>query len=149
MDSREGATPHTLTVHQPAAEITFPNHAKSPRMAQSPCRTPSVVQFIRHLHRQLGRKLILVWDRWSVHRSAARELLHRSPDWLQIEWLPAYAPDLNPVEAMWSYTKHGQLANFLPDDIQDLEDAVVESIADQHYDTKLKQSFFQTAQLDL
>ena len=50
---------------------------------------------------------------------------------------------------MWSYTKHGQLANFLPDDIQDLEDAVVESISDQHYDTKLKQSFFQTAQLDL
>jgi len=112
-------------------------------------RAPSVVQFVRHLHRQLGCKLILVWDRWSVHRSAARELLHNTPAWLQIEWLPSYAPELNPVEAMWSYTKHGQLANFLPDDIQDLEDAVVESISDQHYDTKLKQSFFQTAQLDL
>ncbi len=112
-------------------------------------RAPSVVQFVRHLHRQLGCKLILVWDRWSVHRSAARELLRNTPAWLQIEWLPSYAPELNPVEAMWSYTKHGQLANFLPDDIQDLEDAVVESISDQHYDTKLKQSFFQTAQLNL
>ena len=36
MDSWKGATPHTLTVHQPAAEIAFPNHAKSPSMAQSP-----------------------------------------------------------------------------------------------------------------
>ena len=48
-------------------------------------RAPSVVQFVRHLHRQLGCKLILVWDRWSVHRSAARELLHNAPAWLQIE----------------------------------------------------------------
>jgi transposase len=26
-------------------------------------------------------------------------------------WLPAYAPDLNPVEGMWSALKRGVLAN--------------------------------------
>jgi len=38
-------------------------------------RTPNVVEFVRQVHRQLGRKLILVWDRWSVHRSAAKAFL--------------------------------------------------------------------------
>ena len=37
--------------------------------------------------------------------------------WLHVEWLPAYAPDLNPVEAMWSCTKYGDLANYTPDDL--------------------------------
>ena len=48
-----------------------------------------LVEFIKQLHRQLGRRLILVWDRWSVHRSAAKQLAHY--DWLQVAYLPAYA----------------------------------------------------------
>ena len=55
-----------------------------------------LVEFIKQLHRQLGRRLILVWDRWSVHRSAAKQLAHY--DWLQVAYLPAYVPELNPVE---------------------------------------------------
>jgi transposase len=31
--------------------------------------------------------------------------------WLVVERLPAYAPDLNPVEALWSSLKGGELAN--------------------------------------
>ena len=36
---------------------------------------------------------------------------------LTLERLPAYAPDLNPVEAVWSWLKYGQLANFVPDGV--------------------------------
>lgn len=112
-------------------------------------RTPDVVEFVRHLHRQLGRNLILVCDRWAVHRAAVKFLLHNQADWLTVEWLPSYAPDLNPVEAMWSYTKYGDLANFLPDDLIELEEAILDSIAAQHRDHRLKSSYFQAAQLTL
>ena len=110
--------------------------------------TDNVMFFLRQLHQQLRRKLILICDRWSVHRSAVKRLQQKH-DWLQVEWLPSYAPDLNPVEAMWSYTKHCDLANYIPDDIAALEDAVLDSLADQHHDKRLKESFFRKAQLHL
>ena len=111
-------------------------------------RTENVMFFLKQLHRQLRRNLILVCDRWSVHRSAVRRLQEKHA-WLQAEWLPPYAPDLNPVEAMWSYTKHGDLANYIPDDISDLENAVLDSLAQQHYDQRLKQAYFRRAGLTL
>jgi transposase len=110
-------------------------------------RTPHVVAYLRGLHRQLRRPLIVVMDRLNAHRSAVRELRQSGAKWLQVEWLPPYAPDLNPVEAVWGHTKCSDLANFVPDDIDHLYDAVAESVADLEYDQRLKYSFFQTAQL--
>lgn len=52
--------------------------------------TADVEDFVKQLHRQIGRPLIVVWDRWNVHRSAAKRLARRR--WVQIEYLPAYAP---------------------------------------------------------
>ena len=39
---------------------------------------------------------------------------------LAIEWLPGYAPELNPVEYIWGYWKHHQLPNFCPHDFTEL-----------------------------
>lgn len=108
-----------------------------------------VIAFLRSLHRSIRRPLIIVLDRWSVHRSAVRQLQSRRSRWLDVEWLPAYAPDLNPVEAMWSCTKHGDLANYLADDLFDLGDAIVDSLIRQRDDRRIKQSYFHTARLDL
>jgi transposase len=95
----------------------------------------------------LRRHLILVGDRGRIHRAAAKRL--QDAEWLDIEWLPAYAPELNPVEALWSHTKHGDLANFVPDDVQELEDGLLESLCDQYYNGPLKRSFFHTTRLNL
>jgi len=112
-------------------------------------RTPHAMAYLRELHRQLRRPLIVVLDRLNVHRAAARELRQAGAKWLHVEWLPPYAPDLNPVEAIWSHAKCSDLANFVPDDIQHLRDAVIESVGDLERDERLKHSFFQTAQLSL
>ena len=111
-------------------------------------RTEHVMFFLKHLHRQLQRKLILVCDRWSVHRSAIRRLQAKH-SWLEAELLPPYAPDLNPVEAMWSYTKHCDLANYIPDNVTELEDQILDSLASQNYDQRLKQGYFKRAGLGL
>jgi transposase len=40
--------------------------------------------------------------------------------WLQVVELPGYAPDLNPVEPMWSALKGKDLANYAATDRADL-----------------------------
>jgi transposase len=110
---------------------------------------PHVVAYLREVHRQLRRPLIVVLDRLNVHRAAVRELRQAGAAWLHVEWLPPYAPDLNPVEAIWGNTKYSDLANFVPDDIDHLRDAVIQSVGDLEWDERLKHSFFQTAELPL
>jgi putative transposase len=112
-------------------------------------RTPEIVRYLRDLHRQLRRPLIVVMDRLPAHRSAVSQLRKQAAAWLHVEWLPGYAPDLNPVEALWSYSKYSRLANFTPDDRDELLDAVVGAVGDVHLDPPLLASFFQSAQLRL
>lgn len=89
----------------------------------------------------------MVLDRWSVHRAAARQILVSGYTDISFEWLPAYAPELNPVEARWGHTKFGDLANFVPDDTSHLEQAVHSSLTKQSQKPHLKASYFKTAQL--
>jgi hypothetical protein len=69
-------------------------------------------------------------------------------DWLRVEWLPAYAPDLN-VEAIWNHAKYADLPNHVPDDVWELHDLVAESRNDQHFRPHLLRSFFRRAKLTL
>jgi putative transposase len=41
------------------------------------------------------------------------------PDWLHIEWLPGYAPDLNPAEGVWNHIKAREMANLCPNAIEE------------------------------
>jgi len=65
------------------------------------------------------------------------------------EWLPPYAPDLNPAEAVWCHTKYGDLANFVPADVTDLEVEAELSLEAAAADQRLLRSFFETAELPL
>lgn len=112
-------------------------------------RTGEVVDFIRHLRKQLQRPMIICLDRWQVHRSAAKRIAASRLKSIEFEWLPAYAPELNPVEPRWSHTKHGELANFVPNDTSHLKRNVRSSLRKQHTDHQLKLSFFKSAKLKL
>jgi transposase len=63
--------------------------------------------------------------------------------------VPAYCPELNPVEAMWSHAKYSDLANFVAADVEHLDAAVHESLGGQTRGHRLQLSFFKTAQLRL
>jgi len=109
--------------------------------------TATAVSFVKQLRRRLGRPLIVVWDRWQVHRSAARQIAASRTKRIEFEWLPAYAPELNPVEPRWSHAKYGQLANFVPDDAPQLKRSVRSALKKQAADHRLKHSFFRAANL--
>lgn len=106
-----------------------------------------LVSSVRQLHRHVPGPLILVWDRSGPHRKAARLLLAKSPSWLRIEWLPPYAPDLNPTEQCWNQAKNTDLANLLPDDVGQLTRSVRKSFSRQRSNQDLLRSYFKTAKL--
>jgi transposase len=86
-----------------------------------PIRAPQVIGFLRSLRRHLRGPILLVWDRLGAHRArATRDWRASQRHWLQVEWLPAYAPQLNPVENLWAYLKAGDSANFCALDLADL-----------------------------
>lgn len=109
--------------------------------------TERAVSFVAALLRHFPRGIILVWDRWSVHRAAARRLARRFPRRVQIEWLPAYAPDLNPDEQVWNRAKYTDLANFIPEDVAQLSRSVRQSLRRMRSQPTLLRSFFQHAGL--
>jgi transposase len=51
------------------------------------------------------------------------QFLYRNRDWLNIEWLPGYAPDLNPIEGVWCNIKGRELANLCADQIHEATQA--------------------------
>ena len=64
----------------------------------------------------------------SADRKAVRLLQQAHTDWFEVEWLPAYAPELNLVEMVRNHSKYGVLANFIPGDVEDLRQAVTASL---------------------
>jgi transposase len=107
------------------------------------------IELITLVHRHLQRKFILVLDRYNVHRKAVRLLSEKYPQWFDTEWLPAYAPELNPVEQVWNHSKYSDLANFIPDDVHHLHRQLYSSIRDQRGKSALLRSFFKHAKLAL
>jgi putative transposase len=75
-----------------------------------------VVKFLRGLCSQLQKPLILVWDRSLTHRAKILDKFFARHLNLYREFLPPYAPDLNPVEMLWGHLKGNPLANFAPTD---------------------------------
>ena len=70
-----------------------------------------------------------MWDGLGAHRSRAmRAFLATQRDWLVVERLPAYAPDLNPVEALWSNLKGQELANLACDTLGEVIQATRQGI---------------------
>ena len=90
----------------------------------------SVAHFLRDLLRHLRGRVVVVWDGGGNHKGPVVRAFLRRNRRLRLERLPAYAPDLNPVEAVWSWLKYGRLANFVPDDIPALDDEVIERLVE-------------------
>ena len=106
-----------------------------------------VVAFLRDLLRHLRGKVVILWDGGSNHKGPViREFLRKNKR-LRLERLPAYAPDLNPVECVWSWLKWGRLANFVPDDLTDLDDWIVEYLVALKHDPKLLRALWERSDL--
>jgi transposase len=79
-----------------------------------------VVQFLRYLQRHLRRPIVLLWDGGPIHqRQMVKDYLAGSCARFHVYRFPAYAPELNPDEYVWTQTKR-HLTNATPQDVDEL-----------------------------
>jgi transposase len=78
-----------------------------------------VHDFLWYLLRHLRGHVIVIWDSASIHHANGLEDLCSQYPRLHLEKLPAYAPELNPIEAAWHAVKL-PLANGRPDNMPEL-----------------------------
>lgn len=89
--------------------------------------TKKLIAFLKHLKRELrGQPCILIWDGLPAHKSTHMKVyLAGQRDWLIVERLPGYAPDLNPVEAVWGNVKGKELAKLCAGDLGESSGAAI------------------------
>ncbi len=69
------------------------------------------IALIDGTHQLVKASIVLVWDRLNTHVSHAMREMIAEREWLATVFLlPAYSPDLNPVEGVWAHVKRS-LAN--------------------------------------
>ena len=106
-----------------------------------------VIEFLRQLLRQLPGHIVLLWDRLPAHRGGiVRKFLKKHPR-LHVEFLPAYAPELNPVEYLWSWLKTNPLANRCSPDLDQLSDDLLNGSEPLFSTQHLLRSFVQATPL--
>ena len=79
------------------------------------------IEFLIHLGRLAGDRLLVIWDGSPIHRRAeVGEFVEEAGEAIHLEPLPPYAPDLNPVEWMWRHLKLVEMANLTCLDLEQL-----------------------------
>jgi len=104
--------------------------------------------FVRQLRGQLRGALVLIWDRWNAHRSPRTQAYARAHR-IHCEWLPPYAPELNPVEYGWSWLKTNPLANHAAVDVPALARAARRHSRRLQHQPRLLWSFIHHSPLPL
>jgi len=113
-------------------------------------KSPQLITFLSFLMRHIRRPMIVVWDRLPAHRSrAVREFVAQQNGRIELEYLPAYAPELNPTEYIWGYWKHHQLPNVCPRDWWDLDQRSRQALRRMRRRPRLIASFWKQAELCL
>ena len=85
--------------------------------------------------RRPDKPVVFVLDNGPIHTSkASQAALAGRRDWLTIEWLPKYAPELNDIERSWGDLKRHFLEHQTFVDIDHLDRAIHKAIADMNHE---------------
>jgi len=114
------------------------------RMQNRPFVSSDVIEFVKDLLLTTDKDITIVWDGAMIHRSKMVKdfLCTLAPDRLKLVRFPAYSPDLNPIEFIWSYLKWGELKNECFLTIDDLSYAVHMSLLKLKSNPELVRKFF-------
>jgi transposase len=107
-----------------------------------------VIDFLEALQRHIDQPLTIVWDGLPAHRSRlVRDYLESLGGWIHIEYLPPYAPELNPVEYIWAYWKQHELPNVCPKDFWNLNHQARRTLRKMRRRPRLIAAFWKQASL--
>ncbi len=110
-----------------------------------------VIEFLTHLGHQLKGPALVIWDRSPIHRRATVQEFIRAVGTrnLAVELLPAYAPDLNPVEWLWRQMKKVEMRNLTCHDLEELHEEFHRALERVRAKPRLFPSFFAGAELPI
>lgn len=118
------------------------------RLHPGTIRTPQVIEFLKALQATIGKKLLIIWDRLQAHRSKlVRAHIEAQRGAIALEFLPAYAPELNPVEFIWGYLKQHAMPNYCAKDLSDLAHRARRNLRSMQRRSTLVYAFWQQAEL--
>jgi transposase len=109
------------------------------------------IEFLIHLRRVAGDRLLVIWDGSPIHRrSAVREFVSGTSGKIRVEALPGYAPDLNPWdEGGWHHLKDVGMRNLVCRDLEELHEQFHLAVGRLRQKPHLIQAFFAQAGLVL
>lgn len=112
-------------------------------------RAADIVDFLKDLRRHLPRMLV-IWDGASIHdRSRLVKSYWQGQKGIETETLPAYAPELNPDECVWSYLKHAKMHHYAPTNVIDLYDRLQYELEDLARRPHILRSFVNQSKIEL
>ena len=93
------------------------------RLCEGTMGKEEIRDFLQHLWKQIHKPILLIWDRLPGHRSRlVADYLATLDGNIDMHYLPAYAPELNPAEYIWAQLKQHELANFCPQNLWQLSE---------------------------
>src|SRR6266498_3829350 len=109
-----------------------------------------VVLFLRQLKSEVGGPWTIVWDRNQIHGRArvVKAWLAEHPE-VVVEDFPAHAPNTNPDEEVWCWTKYSQLCNLAPSDVAELRQHIWDALVALRNQPQLLISFILHARVPL
>jgi transposase len=109
------------------------------------------IEFLVHLRRVAGERLLVIWDGSPIHRrQTVQEFVTGTKGKVWVEALPGYAPDLNPWdEGGWNHLKHVEMRNLVCRDLEELHEQFHFAISRLRQKPRLVQAFFTQAGLGL
>jgi transposase len=109
------------------------------------------IEFLTHLLRVAGKRLLVIWDGSPIHRRAAvKEFVSGMRGQVWLEALPGYAPDLNPWdEGGWQHLKHVEMRNLVCLDLEELHQEFHLAVGRLRQKPHLVQAFFSQAGLKI
>lgn len=109
-----------------------------------------VVLFLRQLKGELDGPWTIVWDRHQIHSKArvVKAWLAKHPE-VMVEDFPAHAPNTNPDEEVWCWTKYSRLCNLAPRDVQELRQHIWDALIALKGQPQLLVSFILHARVPL
>jgi transposase len=120
------------------------------RLFPGSIKSPQLVEFLTALTRQIKGKLLIVWDGLKAHKSRlVREFVESQGDRIVLDYLPAYAPELNPVEYVWGYLKNREIANLCAANLHEVSDFARRRLKSMQRRPKLVAAFWKQAELPI
>ena len=96
----------------------------------------------------MAKKLLIIRDRLQAHRSKlVREYIDAQRGQIALEYLPPYAPELNPVECIWGYLKHHAMPNYCGRNLADVAQHASSKLRSMQRRCNLITAFWRQAEL--